>query len=136
MILLIEIGIGVIAFERRDLLDVAVEQSLYETLHSIKHDETLIAPWIKLQDEVSSLYNHPIIINSELIFRLKFNMKNKSFSITSLNAVASTVQMIGSLCLIPCQCHVVQQQIVPTAPLSMPLNTDAKNQLSIASRIV
>lgn len=60
MILLIEIGIGVIAFERRDLLDVAVEESLYETLNSIKHDESLIAPWMKLQDEVSSSYNHII----------------------------------------------------------------------------
>lgn len=51
--LLVEIGIGVATYEKRDWLKDQVGQSLNETLHQIKNDKSLMKPWDDLQKEVS-----------------------------------------------------------------------------------
>lgn len=51
--LLVEIGIGVATYEKRDWLKDQVGQSLNETLHQIKNDKSFIKPWDDLQKEVS-----------------------------------------------------------------------------------
>lgn len=51
MVLLVEIGIGVTTYEKRDWLKEQVGQSLNETLHQIKNDESFRKPWDDLQRE-------------------------------------------------------------------------------------
>lgn len=58
LVLLLEIGVGIVAYEKSDLLEDAVEQSLRETLDSTKTDDTLIFPWNKLQSQV---FTHSLV---------------------------------------------------------------------------
>lgn len=50
--MLIEIGVGIAAFEKSDFVLGTVEETLYEALDSVKNDDTLVAPWDKLQNDV------------------------------------------------------------------------------------
>lgn len=59
----LQVVIGIYAFEKREQLDGFVESNLNDTLNSIKDNKEYLAPWELIQNKVRIIQNHFIGCN-------------------------------------------------------------------------
>lgn len=82
-VFVLQVGIGIYAFEKRDQLDGFVQSSLNDTLNSIKDHKEYLAPWDLIQNRVR-------IVETVFFLKLLLNLRAQSL-------VADFLWLIDSL---------------------------------------